>query len=450
MSLYNGQDMLNALSKEKSTWVGLRSRMGNSIASFRWNHAFSNGSYSNMTFFTSNYRFRVLGEFGENSMETGSEITDIGVRTHIDQTLNKHFGMTGGLEMIHHTLVTESSIIKGQFNENFSSDERQIKSLPEGALFVSANIQLSRSISTEAGFRYSFAATNKTTYAFPEPRIQIHIGELDKGQLSFSYAAMTQYMFQLSGSSATIPSEQWYCVSEKIKPQQAQLFTTGFEKSSDNYSFKTEGFYKPMKNLVEYREGTVSLGTNNPDQIMTQGSGLAYGVEVSGSMSAGNFTVTSAYTWSKSNRTFSELNDGNSFLARYDRRHDFNISLSAKCNERWSISMIWTYATGSRYTPVIGRFMMPNTNYTGIDLLPLYASRNSFQLNAAHKLDVNIIWRGKQGLKFYHEWHFGAYNLYNQTQPYRIRTDVKPDGSFTYKQVGLFGFIPSGTYQFKF
>ena len=66
------------------------------------------------------------------------------------------------------------------------------------------------------------------------------------------------------------------------------------------------------------------------------------------------------------------------------------------------------------------------------------------------KESANLVIKNKPGKKFQSEWHIGAYNVYNQTQPYRIRTQKNSDGSYSYKQMGLFGFIPSIGYQFKF
>jgi hypothetical protein len=63
---------------------------------------------------------------------------------------------------------------------------------------------------------------------------------------------------------------------------------------------------------------------------------------------------------------------------------------------------------------------------------------------------VNLVIKSKPGKRFESEWHIGAYNVYNQTQPFRIKSTTNTDGTITYKQVGLFGFIPSIGYRFNF
>jgi hypothetical protein len=111
---------------------------------------------------------------------------------------------------------------------------------------------------------------------------------------------------------------------------------------------------------------------------------------------------------------------------------------------------VWTFATGSRFTPVVGQYLMPNGNYTDVNALPIYSKRNEVVLSASHRLDVNMVIKGKTHKRFQGEWHIGAYNVYNQTQPFRIRIDKNSDGTMKYNQVGLFGFIPSVAYNVKF
>ena len=53
-------------------------------------------------------------------------------------------------------------------------------------------------------------------------------------------------------------------------------------------------------------------------------------------------------------------------------------------------------------------------------------------------------------MKWVGEWQIGAYNLYNRAQPYKIKVVDDGNGGFKYQAVGLFGFIPSIAYNFKF
>ena len=95
---------------------------------------------------------------------------------------------------------------------------------------------------------------------------------------------------------------------------------------------------------------------------------------------------------------------------------------------------------------------MPNAGLTGVDIIPIYAERNSVRMSTSHRLDINFIIKNKpkENKKYSSEWHLGAYNVYNRATPFQIQLVSNPDGSFKYTQPGLFGFIPSIGYNFKF
>ena len=108
--------------------------------------------------------------------------------------------------------------------------------------------------------------------------------------------------------------------------------------------------------------------------------------------------------------------------------------------------------TGARFTPIIGNYFMPNAGMTGVEIIPVFATRNSYKMSTAHRLDINFIIKSKvvEGKKYSSEWHIGAYNVYNRAAPFQIKVVQNDDGSFKYTQPGLFGFVPSIGFNFKF
>ena len=55
---------------------------------------------------------------------------------------------------------------------------------------------------------------------------------------------------------------------------------------------------------------------------LVYGRGWAYGAEFLFRKNYGKLTGWLGYTWSKTMRQFDQINDGNPFPARQDRRHD--------------------------------------------------------------------------------------------------------------------------------
>jgi hypothetical protein len=97
--------------------------------------------------------------------------------------------------------------------------------------------------------------------------------------------------------------------------------------------------------------------------------------------------------------------------------------------------------------------VVPDAALGGFKLLPIYADRNSVTMSTMHRLDLNLVFKSKPKFKgrWQGEWHFGAYNVYNRTSPYIIQLEPSPTGTgFRYTQPGIFGFLPSIAYNFKF
>jgi hypothetical protein len=137
------------------------------------------------------------------------------------------------------------------------------------------------------------------------------------------------------------------------------------------------------------------------------------------------------------------------YPAKYDRRHNLNIVANYKINNRLSLSAVWTYMSGSRFTPQVGSYAMMNSSMTGVELMPVYTTRNAVSMSPTHRLDVNLVIKCKPVKKWQGEWHIGGYNVYSSNTPYRINLQNTSSGN-KYYQSGLFGFIPSVAYNFEF
>ena len=82
---------------------------------------------------------------------------------------------------------------------------------------------------------------------------------------------------------------------------------------------------------------------------------------------------------------FPDLNGGELYAAKYDRRHDLSIVGSYKMNERWTFSTSFVYATGNTLT-------LPSSWYVQEqNLLFNYGARNSTRMAPYHRLDLSAV-----------------------------------------------------------
>ncbi len=275
-------------------------------------------------------------------------------------------------------------------------------------------------------------------------------------------------MHLASLSSVSLPTDVWFPCTEKVKPQYSVQYATGyFHNFKDNaYETSIEVYYKDMKNLVEYKEGAQPSEDirNNADNNFVFGTGNSYGVELFVKKAKGEFNGWIGYTLAWTNRTFPDLNSGDRFSPKYDRRHDVSIVLTYGPNMKWTFGLIWIYATGDALTLQTERYAInagtpidinTGTVSNNLYLLGGYGKRNDFRQKAYHRLDLSATLHVKKHKNWESDWNFSVYNAYCRLNPYFIyfaQEGNTQNGTLSIqaKQVSLFPIIPAVTYNFKF
>ncbi|PIQ16041.1 MAG: TonB-dependent receptor, partial [Flavobacteriales bacterium CG18_big_fil_WC_8_21_14_2_50_32_9] len=236
-------------------------------------------------------------------------------------------------------------------------------------------------------------------------------------------------------------------------PQFATQYVLGYFKNfaQNKWESSVEVYYKDMKNQVEYKEGALPKddGGNNVDNNLTFGRGWSYGAEFFIKKRVGKFNGWVGYTLAWTKRQFDEINEGKVFYARYDRRHDVSLVFNYDISKRLVLGATWVYATGNALTLPISRYFIEG------QIVNEYGERNSFRMDAFHRMDLAITLKGKETKRFKSSWNFSIYNVYNRKNPYFIyfaNEGSAFDGTLDIqaKQVSLFGIIPSIAWNFKF
>lgn len=432
---------------------GFGFNLGNLTHTLRWNHIYNSKLFSNLTFVNTNFKYDIKGDFLGNNILIQSDITDYGIKADFDYYKSAENHIEFGVEGIQHAFNPNVVSSQGAIANVFESSEGQNFRTQEIAAYALSDLDITSKIKVKYGVRFSSAFAQDKFYYDLEPRLAARYLLNEHDAIKLSYSRMNQYMHRVSSSTIALPTDLWYPVTSTIKPQRSDQISMGynhlFEKSK--ILVTAEGYYKKMDNLIEYKEGANIILNEDFEQEMVQGEGESYGAELLVKKEEGKLTGWLSYALAWSTRDFDELNNGKAFFAKYDRRHNTSIVLNYKPIQRITISALWVYQTGSRYTAITGQYVMPNSTLTGIDVIPIYSTRNAIQMSASHRLDLSVTLHSKASKKLKSDWSIGVYNLYNQTQPYAITVAPKADGTgYQYEQPGLFGLIPSISYNFKF
>jgi hypothetical protein len=339
----------------------------------------------------------------------------------------------------------------GNFSQFIESSTSTSKVANEIAFHGQYELNLLPDLSVNTGIRLSGAFVSDENYQIIEPRLSLRYSVSDLEALKFSYSRMGQYIHRISNSAISAPTDIWYPVTDSIRPQSSHQIALAWQRSfrKSNFLLSLEGYYKRMSDLIGYEEGTNLFFNNDFESKLIQGDGKAYGLEFLLRKDAGRLTGWVSYTLSWSWRRFDEIAT-DWFPARYDRRHNGAVVLQYMLNKRWSVSSVFEFISGSKFTPVIGQYVVAAPSLTGVELIPLYSEINSVKLSDSHRLDVGIKFRSKPGRKFQWHWFAGVYNIYNRANPVGINIEQdEVDGSLRYTQPGLFGLLPFISYGFK-
>ena len=426
--------------------------LGNFTSTLRWNHIYgSQKLFSNVTLHQTRFKYDIQGDFIANSLLIRSQIQDIGVKAdwqYFESTEDKYvFGAQSVSHFFRPNVVSTSGDI-GDFVDNRKGD---LIENTEWAFYGGNERDISDQLKLNIGLRYSFTLTEKKLYSGPEPRLSARYKLDDENSVKASYSLMRQYMHRVSSSSIALPTDLWYPVTRNVKPQRSHQFALGYTRifPKNQLSLTIETYFKNLNNLIEYREGASLILNDNFERELIAGKGDSFGIEFLLRKKYGSFTGWVSYSLSKTSRNFDDLNNGNTYPAKYDRRHVANLISMIELNDRVTFSAVWSFQSGAWFTPQTGQFLMPNASLTEIELIPIYGSRNGTQLSSSHRLDINFILKPRGKRRFGREWHIGAYNFYNRAAPFRV--DIQNNGvNYEYVQQGLFGFIPSIAYNFNF
>lgn len=455
ISYYGGKDVLDIFRDQNDDGNGFLTsyNSGNNTQSMRWQRKFQNGWGGKFSLLRTKYRYNIFNEFEANRLVSSSDIEDLGAKV----VFTKKIASTGasliwGADWTRHKVSPSVLSASGGFTNLFNSSTSAGRIAHEAAVHGQYEWNVSSRWMINAGLRTSMAFMTKQKYIVPEPRLSARYKMGKNEALKFSYSRMAQYVHRISNSAITSPTDIWYPVTDSIKPQTSHQVSIAWQRLLPKKIYlSVESYYKSMNNIIGFEEGTNLFFNTDFQSKLIQGKGSAYGVEVLVKKESGRLTGWISYTLSWAWRNFDELNGGKRFPSRYDRRHNGAIVMQYAFHKNWSVSAVWEFISGSRFTPVIGQYVVSSPTGVGVDLLPVYAPLNSVRLSDSHRLDLGIKYKSNSDKRFQSEWFVGVYNAYNRANPIAISIEENEEtGELEYSQPGLFGIIPFISYGFKF
>lgn len=467
VSGYFGRDVFTFKNAERS--FSARIPWGNSTGTIRWNHVFNSKLFANTSLVWNDYQFAFEGEQSNFQVKFNSAVRDVTAKIDFD-----YYPFTG------HQLKYGATLTRHKFNPQttsgrsgdqvFTPEAVNNKFAYEAGIYLLDDWEVSNKFKINYGVRYTFfqqvgpytringdtivygRGDAVKTYGGLEPRVTMRYSIDDATSIKAAVTRNLQFIHLVSNAGTTLPTDIWVPSTYRVKPQIGWQYAAGvFKNFKDNmWETSVEVYYKTMANQIEYAEG-YTPGIGDPEKSFVFGKGWSYGAEFYVNKARGNFTGWIGYTLSWTWRKFPQLNEGEKYPGRFDRRHDLSVVGNYQKTKKWKYSAVFVYGTGNAFT-LPERFFLVN----GV-LTQQFSRINQYRLPSYHRFDFAAIYtpQPKKVHKFKSEWVFSVYNVYSRQNPYFIYYDQSGNplqGTLEVeaRQVSLFPVIPSVTLNFKF
>lgn len=339
ISAFKGHDEMATKIKDEKYSISFKKNIGNSL---EWGNQFisikhlfiiNSKTYSTITISASKYEFVYKEWFKGDSVKFNdrfaSNISDIQANISLDYSLSKQYNISFGGGIMYHFF---NPVIRN-VSEYYYGVENNIEFKGYSPQAIEPYVYMEHKIllpymQTNIGLRYSDYFIENYQFARLEPRILVTIPLAWQTALKASYSQMQQAIHLVASSGTGMPIDYWLPATKTFKPSFSNQYTVSVVKSiSQSYEISVETYFKSMKNLLELKNGIQYLGNIDDwqDEVEGNGTGISKGIEFFVEKTTGKHKGWIAYSLSKSNRQFHNLNQGKPFPFKYDKPHAASI-----------------------------------------------------------------------------------------------------------------------------
>lgn len=293
--------------------------------------------------------------------------------------------------------------------------------------------------------------SSRTWLFYPDISTMVRFSIAKRYGVEFTLDGLNQFYHTLEGIPMGWSMDMIVPASNLIKPEQSLQAYGGFFSDFGQHHVRLGGYYKLMHNLVYFKDAKAvfsqSLGgwKNNVEM----GNGTSYGAELLYEKHGKILSYKFAYTYSKTDRKFENLNRGVSFPAKFDRRNILNASLTYNfLNRRRTtagFTSTFTFQSGHWETMQDG-FVQGWTFDDKVVQMPMISSLNSIKMPDYIRWDNSLTITIKNN-KAVHTISIGVYNTLNHHNTSFVYYDVD---ARQWRSVSLFPVLPTFSYRIEF
>lgn len=424
-------------------------KWSNVVISPTWKYLLSDAVTMKNSFFYTRYENDLQMKQTDINIGFSSYIQDLGFSNAVQYYI-KNVPFESGFQYTLHDLLPQRFEVTNLATIT-SKKQAEIIRADNVAVFANAKPKFSDKFSADLGLRLNYYTSNSntTSYLHFEPRVMFYY--FPKKDLSFfaAYTRQNQYINLITASSVGIPTDFWVAASDGIPSQSSNNFSIGSNKVfSKQISTSLNGYYRSMKNLIEYPYGLTQFNeTTSLKNDILIGKGEAYGLEWMLKKDNGKFNGWISYTLSWSIRQFDGLNNGEPFYSKYDRRHNLALVGAYDFNKKWNVGLTQLFSSGNRFTMPTSWYFINNTPVREFD------SYNNAQMPNYIRTDVSVNYSFFKTSKKESTLNFSIFNTFNISNPIYVVLRVTVNGkkiAVDTDEKHLYSILPSISWRFKF
>lgn len=448
LTFYKGSDLIrltrNQIENENSYSFSDVNRIewGNTILNLSWNKAISDKVFINNSIGLSGFNYNSRGSFEINYMAgdtttrnsfdilSDSDLQDIIINSSVDYHSSKLGKFKFGLTLTSHSnspSIIESEIYLDPDSPVEVTQDSTYQSY-ELALYGENELFLKGGWRIHSGLRLNHFGGLGRSYFYVQPRLDLSY-QSKYTKFGISYSNQSQFIHLLVNPSPGLPSDLWVPSTKNVEPELSHVLDVSVNRRMGNFLFGTSLYYNRYQNVIEYSNVAdiiysliiddqlfnIAVDNQNWEDRISTGSGTSYGIEFLTAYESEKLLWTASYTLGKAEREFRDLNNGNPFPYKFDRRHNIASQLVYQIGSDKSIQLNFAYGTGNSFTSATE--VIKRVDCT-LSLVPI--SRNNVRVPAFHHLDVLYTATKKLKNNAKLQYSLGVYNIYNRLNPFYV------------------------------
>ena len=472
--VYNGRDkyglnfqsnITDSLGRSVDLDIGLGWRWQNTLMGVNYFREINKRHFMHASIGISRYKYVKFENFGlstfnngvnqtgELKFEENNSITDFNGTADFEYLYGRKSKLRYGTHWVTHNMKPGELVYQELFdgavetNNTYGTANNQFPS--EWSTYGELDFHSDNYLSINIGARLWTYFGKDNTFMRIEPRITLNQRLQGNKRFQLGLSMNNQGIHQLSSVTGILPQDVWFPTSGNMKPQQTTQFSAAYiQPLNDGFEFSIEGFYKYFTGLMYIQESRdEKLSRDYWEQMISQGTGNASGLEFLLSKKSGRLNMIASYTYSKTTRLFEDINGGVAYPFRWDRPHKLAIQMVFQPTTTISFNLNAVLMSGNPVTVPTGRYFTVDNR-----LVYDFSQINNYRLPTYQRVDVGFTKEIKPEEHFETREFYGIhiYNLMGVSNPVNAEFQFNSNNELKLIGTSYFTFVPSAFYRIEF